>query len=237
MTNYKHRPSTPIFQIWMLIHIKKNYFLNSKTCIIAGFTIRFMEARETVMTLTATQRSQGTHSRLSSASYNYYPSVEKLDTATGRWVAGRSKEPKIGLYNLNPGQEYKFRASAVNNEVERAFGGRTNHYCHKSIWQTLIRTHRLGQRPCWFKMPPGYITEKRKKKKAYQNRQHLERLVHSKLKEKSKTWTKVLNTNLEVELLILLDLENQVRCCRLRTIYFKMWCSTFLWCEVWLWSF
>lgn len=76
------------------------------------------------------------------ASHNYkhnYDPVEKLDTATGRWVAaGRSKEPKTGLYNLNPGQEYKFRISAVNNEGERAFGCRTNHYCHKSVWQTLI---------------------------------------------------------------------------------------------------
>ncbi|ERL85176.1 hypothetical protein D910_02598 [Dendroctonus ponderosae] len=48
-----------------------------------------------------------------------YYQVEKLDTATGRWVpAGRSKEPKIELNNLEPGQEYKFRVSAVNAEGE-----------------------------------------------------------------------------------------------------------------------
>lgn len=43
--------------------------------------------------------------------------VEKLDTETGRWVpAGRTKEPKIDLNNLEPGHEYKFRVSAVNAE-------------------------------------------------------------------------------------------------------------------------
>ncbi|KAK5639402.1 hypothetical protein RI129_011894 [Pyrocoelia pectoralis] len=43
--------------------------------------------------------------------------VEKMDTDTGRWVpAGRSKEPKIDLDNLEPGKEYKFRVSAVNPE-------------------------------------------------------------------------------------------------------------------------
>lgn len=48
-----------------------------------------------------------------------YYAVEKLDTATGRWVpAGRTKEPKIDLNNLEPGQEYKFRVSAVNAEGE-----------------------------------------------------------------------------------------------------------------------
>lgn len=48
-----------------------------------------------------------------------YYQVEKMDTATGRWVpAGRSKEPKIELNNLEPGQEYKFRVSAVNAEGE-----------------------------------------------------------------------------------------------------------------------
>jgi predicted RNA-binding protein with TRAM domain len=48
-----------------------------------------------------------------------YYAVEKLDTATGRWVpAGRAKEPKIELNNLEPGQEYKFRVSAVNAEGE-----------------------------------------------------------------------------------------------------------------------
>lgn len=45
--------------------------------------------------------------------------VEKMDTETGRWVsAGRSKEPKIELNNLEPGQEYKFRVMAVNAEGE-----------------------------------------------------------------------------------------------------------------------
>ncbi|KAG5886907.1 hypothetical protein JTB14_004195 [Gonioctena quinquepunctata] len=39
-----------------------------------------------------------------------YYAVEKL--------AGRSKEPKIELNNLEPGQEYKFRVSAVNAEGE-----------------------------------------------------------------------------------------------------------------------
>ncbi|KAF2885739.1 hypothetical protein ILUMI_20443 [Ignelater luminosus] len=43
--------------------------------------------------------------------------VEKMDTDTGRWVpAGRSKEPKIDIDNLEPGKEYKFRVSAVNPE-------------------------------------------------------------------------------------------------------------------------
>lgn len=48
-----------------------------------------------------------------------YYQVEKMDTATGRWVpAGKSREPKIELNNLEPGQEYKFRVSAVNAEGE-----------------------------------------------------------------------------------------------------------------------
>lgn len=48
-----------------------------------------------------------------------YYQVEKLDTDTGRWVpAGRSKEPKIDLNNLEPGKEYKFRVAAVNAEGE-----------------------------------------------------------------------------------------------------------------------
>lgn len=48
-----------------------------------------------------------------------YYQVEKMDTDTGRWVAaGRSKEPKIELNNLEPGQEYKFRVAAVNAEGE-----------------------------------------------------------------------------------------------------------------------
>lgn len=45
--------------------------------------------------------------------------VEKMDLDTGRWVpAGRSKEPHLKVDNLTPGQEYKFRVSAVNAEGE-----------------------------------------------------------------------------------------------------------------------
>ncbi|CAH1969101.1 unnamed protein product [Acanthoscelides obtectus] len=48
-----------------------------------------------------------------------YYQVEKFDTETGRWVqAGRSREPKIELNNLEPGHEYKFRVAAVNAEGE-----------------------------------------------------------------------------------------------------------------------
>lgn len=48
-----------------------------------------------------------------------YYQVEKMDMDTGRWVpAGRAKEPKIDLDNLEPGQEYKFRVAAVNSEGE-----------------------------------------------------------------------------------------------------------------------
>lgn len=43
--------------------------------------------------------------------------VEKMDTETGRWVPiGKSKDPKMEVANLTPGQEYKFRVSAVNAE-------------------------------------------------------------------------------------------------------------------------
>lgn len=43
--------------------------------------------------------------------------VEKMDTETGRWVpAGRTKEPKLDVLGLTPGQDYKFRVSAVNTE-------------------------------------------------------------------------------------------------------------------------
>nr|CAD7393168.1 unnamed protein product [Timema cristinae] len=45
--------------------------------------------------------------------------VEKMDTDSGRWVpVGRSKEPKMEVENLQPGQEYKFRVMAVNAEGE-----------------------------------------------------------------------------------------------------------------------
>lgn len=48
-----------------------------------------------------------------------YYQVEKLDPETGRWVsAGRAKEPKLELNNLEPGKEYKFRVAAVNSEGE-----------------------------------------------------------------------------------------------------------------------
>lgn len=45
--------------------------------------------------------------------------VEKMDTETGRWIPiGRTKEPNMVVENLVPGQEYKFRVSAVNAEGE-----------------------------------------------------------------------------------------------------------------------
>ena len=45
--------------------------------------------------------------------------VEKMDTENGRWIpVGRSKEPKMEITNLTPGQEYKFRVCAVNAEGE-----------------------------------------------------------------------------------------------------------------------
>ncbi|KAL1129846.1 hypothetical protein AAG570_012790 [Ranatra chinensis] len=45
--------------------------------------------------------------------------VEKMDMETGRWVlAGRSKDPKLEVESLVPGQEYKFRVMAVNAEGE-----------------------------------------------------------------------------------------------------------------------
>lgn len=45
--------------------------------------------------------------------------VEKMDTISGRWIpVGRTTEPKIDVENLVPGQEYKFRVSAVNAEGE-----------------------------------------------------------------------------------------------------------------------
>lgn len=48
-----------------------------------------------------------------------YYNVEKMDMDTGRWVpAGKTREPKIDLNNLEPGKEYKFRVAAVNTEGE-----------------------------------------------------------------------------------------------------------------------
>jgi len=45
--------------------------------------------------------------------------VEKLDPETGRWIPiGRTKDPKMVVHNLQPGQEYKFRVSALNSEGE-----------------------------------------------------------------------------------------------------------------------
>ncbi|UYV79450.1 unc-22 [Cordylochernes scorpioides] len=45
--------------------------------------------------------------------------VEKMDTATGRWVpVGRVTKPEIQVSNLQPGQDYKFRVRAVNPEGE-----------------------------------------------------------------------------------------------------------------------
>lgn len=45
--------------------------------------------------------------------------VEKMDTDTGRWIpVGRTKDPKMDVENLVPGQEYLFRVAAVNAEGE-----------------------------------------------------------------------------------------------------------------------
>lgn len=45
--------------------------------------------------------------------------VEKLDTATGRWVpVGRTSEPEMDVKGLQEGCEYKFRVKAVNDEGE-----------------------------------------------------------------------------------------------------------------------
>lgn len=45
--------------------------------------------------------------------------VEKLDTATGRWVpVGRTTEPEMDVKGLQEGSEYKFRVKAINDEGE-----------------------------------------------------------------------------------------------------------------------
>lgn len=45
--------------------------------------------------------------------------VEKMDTETGKWIpVGRTKDANMDVENLVPGQEYKFRVSAVNAEGE-----------------------------------------------------------------------------------------------------------------------
>jgi predicted phage tail protein len=45
--------------------------------------------------------------------------VEKLDTATGRWVpVGRTTEPEMDVKGLQEGSDYKFRVKAVNDEGE-----------------------------------------------------------------------------------------------------------------------
>ncbi|KAL0267677.1 UNVERIFIED_CONTAM: hypothetical protein PYX00_009872 [Menopon gallinae] len=50
-----------------------------------------------------------------------YYAVEKMDKDSGRWVpVGRTKEPKMEVANLVPGQDYKFRVMAVNAQGESA---------------------------------------------------------------------------------------------------------------------
>ena len=47
--------------------------------------------------------------------------IEKMDTRTGKWVRvgkvpGNSPNPEFEVTGLNPGSEYKFRVTAVNDE-------------------------------------------------------------------------------------------------------------------------
>lgn len=48
--------------------------------------------------------------------------VEKMDVATGKWVrvgkipGDRGDEPEMFITGLEPGAEYKFRVTAVNDE-------------------------------------------------------------------------------------------------------------------------
>lgn len=49
--------------------------------------------------------------------------VEKMDTATGKWIRigrspGEKEPPSFAVSGLNPGSEYMFRVSAVNEEGE-----------------------------------------------------------------------------------------------------------------------
>lgn len=45
--------------------------------------------------------------------------VEKLDTATGRWVpVGRTDKPEMEVKGLQEGKEYHFRVKAINDEGE-----------------------------------------------------------------------------------------------------------------------
>ncbi|XP_059218729.1 twitchin isoform X21 [Stomoxys calcitrans] len=51
-----------------------------------------------------------------------YFQVEKLDLETGCWVpCCRSTEPQVDVVGLKPGNEYKFRVSAINAEGESEF--------------------------------------------------------------------------------------------------------------------
>lgn len=48
-----------------------------------------------------------------------YYAVEKMDVESGRWIpVARTKDCKLDVENLVPGQEYKFRVCAVNAEGE-----------------------------------------------------------------------------------------------------------------------
>ncbi|KRF85408.1 twitchin isoform X27 [Drosophila virilis] len=50
-----------------------------------------------------------------------YFQIDKLDPETGYWLpCGRSTEPQADITGLTPGNEYKFRVSAVNAEGESA---------------------------------------------------------------------------------------------------------------------
>lgn len=47
--------------------------------------------------------------------------IEKMDTKTGKWIRvgklpGNTASPEFDVTGLNPGSEYKFRVTAVNDE-------------------------------------------------------------------------------------------------------------------------